>query len=116
MPPLIPHTTPDPDLHQPPAAIVAVQPIGDEPPPLPLPLRGGGPAPVASLPAPTRKVGPNVLGIGALAVTVEGMGSEDEAAAAATGALEALAKRRSRLPARVADRHTRGLLDALERP
>ena len=70
MPPLIPHTTPDPGLHQPPAAIVAVQPLGDEPPPLPLPLRGGGPAPVASLPAPTRKVGPNVLGIGALATFV----------------------------------------------
>lgn len=53
---------------------------------------------------------------GALAVAVEGLGSEDEAAAAATGALEALAKRRGRLPARVADRHARGLLDALERP
>lgn len=53
---------------------------------------------------------------GALAVTVEGLGGEDEAAAAATGALEALARRRGRLPARVADRHTRGLLDALERP
>lgn len=52
---------------------------------------------------------------GALAVTVEGMASEDEAAAAATGALEALAKRRSRLPPRVGDRHARGLLDALGR-
>lgn len=52
---------------------------------------------------------------GALAVTVEGLGGEDEAAAAATGALEALARRRGRLPARVADRHARGLLDALGR-
>ena len=69
MPPL-PHTTPDPDLHTPPAAIVAVQPIGDEPPPLPLPPRGGGPAPVASLPVSPRKVGPNLLGLGALATFV----------------------------------------------
>lgn len=53
---------------------------------------------------------------GALAVAVEGLSSKDEAAAAATGALEALAKRRGRLPPRVADRHARGLLDALERP
>lgn len=71
MPPLIAHTTPSPDLDTPPAAaIVAVQPLGDEPPPLPVPSRGGGPAPVASLPALPRKIGPNLLGLGALAAFV----------------------------------------------
>ena len=52
---------------------------------------------------------------GHLRVTIEGCADEDEAAEAATATLGALAKRRSRLPARVGDRHARGLLDALGR-
>lgn len=52
---------------------------------------------------------------GSLRINIEGCLDEDEAAEAATATLGALAKRRSRLPARVGDRHARGLLDALGR-
>lgn len=53
---------------------------------------------------------------GRLAVTVEGLADEDEAADVATAMLARLAKRRGVEPARVADRTPRRLLDALRAP
>lgn len=52
---------------------------------------------------------------GALRLTIEGCLDEDEAVAVASTALEALAKGRGKLPARVADRTPRRLREALER-
>lgn len=61
----MPHSTPDPDTATTPPAIIATVPDGDAPPPLPgrTPPRAG--SPVAALPVP-RRVGPNLVGIGAL--------------------------------------------------
>lgn len=59
-----PHSTPDPDATREPPAIVATVPDGS----VPLPLPERAPAPTvtpAALPVP-RRVGPNIVGIGAL--------------------------------------------------
>ena len=51
---------------------------------------------------------------GCLAVTVEGLADEEEAVDAATGALERIAKRRGKLPAKAGDRTPKRLREALE--
>lgn len=56
-----------------------------------------------------------VIEVGALRVTIEGCDEADEAAEVVTAALERLAKRRGKLPAKIADRTAQGLRAALGR-